>query len=248
MALTRKGRSNFASPGTFNGAFMAQYGNYIKGGLKNRFAGGFDAKFGAYNNGALHPSAFVLPLNSGSISSYTSARSALSPSSSNLVPSLPMLVNGTFALTVTNAQLDQVLQLIASGVMSLTGSANLAAAVSMQASRSMTLAASALLGGLVPVVASGSTALSPSVTMIARAFIEASAGGPTPLSPEGLANAVLDALLADHNISGSVGEALNSIGAASNPWSSSLAANNAPGSFGERVQKLLTTAKFLGIK
>lgn len=243
MALTRNGRSNFISPGTFGGVFQQQYGNYIKGGLKNRFAGGFDAKFGAYNNGALAPSAFILPLKSGSISSYTNARAALSSNAFG-VPAMPMLASGSFELTVTNAQLDQVLQLIASGVMALTGSANLAAAVALEASGAMSLAASALLGGSIPIEATGSASLSPSVTLIAKAFIEASAGGPTPLSPEGLANAVLDALLADHTLAGSVGEALNNVGASSNPWSSDLASNNAAGSFGERIQKLLTTTQF----
>jgi hypothetical protein len=133
-------------------------------------------------------------------------------------------------------------------VLALTGSAQLAAAVSAQASATMTLAANALAGGIFPVEASGSASLSPSVVLTARAFMEASAGGPTPLSPEGLANAVLDALLADHTLAGSVGEALNNIGASSNPWSSDLASNNAPGTFGERVQKLLTTTKYFGTK
>lgn len=243
MALTRSGRSVFFNPGTFGGVYRNQNGNIIKGGLKNRFLGGFDAKFGAYNNGALSPSAFVLPLKSGSISSYNQNRMALSTAASG-VPAMPMIASSNFTLTVTNAQLDQVLQLIASGVMALTGSANLAAAVAAQASSSMSLAASALLGGSIPIEATGSASLSPSVTLIAKAFIEASAGGPTPLSPEGLANAVLDALLADHTISGSVGEALGNVGASSNPWSSDLASNNAAGSFGERIQKLLTTTQF----
>lgn len=243
MALTRNGRSNFVSPGTFGGTLQVQTGNFVKGGLLNRFVGGFDQRFGGYNNGASHPSAFVLPLKSGSISSYTSARSVLTTTISG-VPALPMVASSASALTVTNAQLDQVLQLIANGVMALTGSASLAAAISMQASSAMSLATSALLGGSIPIEASGSSSLSPSVTLIAKAFIEASAGGPTPLSPEGLANAVLDALLADHTIAGSVGEALANAGSAGNPWASLLASNNDPGTFGERVQKLLTTTQF----
>jgi hypothetical protein len=244
VALTRGGRSVFFSPGSFGGQYNLQYGNFIKGGMKNRFVGGFSGFFGAYNNGALSPSAFILPLKSGSISSYTQSASSLSRLDSTLTPALPMQVNGSFVLTVTNAQLDQVVQFIASGVLSLTGSASLAAAVS----GTMTLASSALAGGIFPVTASSNMVLSPSVTMTAKAFMEASAGGPTPLSPEGLANAVLDALLADHNLAGSVGEALNSIGASANPWSSDLSTNNSPGTFGERVQKLLTKNQFIGLK
>lgn len=65
---------------------------------------------------------------------------------------------------------------------------------------------------------------------------------------ERLAAAVWDAILANHQDAGSTGEALNSAGGSGNPWASSLAANNNPGTFGERVQKLLTTAKFMGTK
>jgi hypothetical protein len=37
-------------------------------------------------------------------------------------------------------------------------------------------------------------------------------------------------------------------GAGSNPWDALLSANNDPGTFGERVQKLLTKNQFLGLK
>ena len=70
----------------------------------------------------------------------------------------------------------------------------------------------------------------------------------TELSPQSLAAAVLDALLADHTDPGSVGEALNNVGASGNPWASLLADNNTAGTFGAKIQKLLTTSKFLGLK
>ncbi len=240
MALIRSGRSTFFGAGTLGGQYGGQIGNRIRGGLKNRFLGGFSQTFGGYNNGASHPSAFILAVKPGSISSYNSAQMALALVNATLIPAMPMEASSTFVLSVTSAQLDQVVQLIANGVLELTGNAELAAAVSMEASSAMSLAASALAGGIFPIEASSSMALSPSVTLIAKAFMEASAGGPTPLSPEGLANAVLDALLADHNTSGTVGEALNNVGASSNPWSADLTSNNTAGTFGERVQKLLT--------
>jgi len=37
-------------------------------------------------------------------------------------------------------------------------------------------------------------------------------------------------------------------GGGSNPWSATLSANNVPNTFGWYVQKLLTVAKFLGLK
>lgn len=246
MALVRNGRNIFQNPGNFGGAVALQSGNFVKGGLRNRFTQ-LSQLFGGYNNGALQPSSFILPQKSGAISSFTGNNLTLTPTA-NLIPALPMNASGSITLTVTNAQLDQVIQLIANGVLALTGNANLAAAVSATASSAFTLSSSASLGGIFPVMASSTLTLSGNAALTAKAFMEASAGGPTELSPEGLANAILDALLADHNNAGTVGEALNSIGASGNPWSSDLSSNNAPGTFGERVQKLLTTGKFIGLK
>jgi hypothetical protein len=192
MALKRNGREVFYNnPGSYLGTQSFQSGNFVKGGLRNRNVGGFDQRFSAYGNGALHPVVYIMPQKSGSISSYTRSSSNLT-SSALLIPALPMEINGNFTLTVTNAQLDQVVQLIASGVLALTGSANLAAAVALEAASVFNLTGSALLGGVIPVAASGVMSLSPSVTLDADAFMIASAGGPTPLSPEGLAASLLD--------------------------------------------------------
>ncbi len=192
MALIRQGRNAFSgNPGVYTGVQSFQSGNFFKGGLRNRNAGGLNQLFSAYGNGALHPVAYIMPQKSGSISSYTRSRSNLT-SSALLIPALPMEINGNFTLTVTNAQLDQVVQLIASGVLALTGSANLAAAVALEAASVFNLTGSALLGGVIPVAAGGVMSLSPSVTLDADAFMIASAGGPTPLSPEGLAASLLD--------------------------------------------------------
>ena len=192
MALKRNGREVFFNnPGSYLGVQSLQSGNFVKGGLRNRNVGGFDQRFSAYGNGALHPSAYIMPQKSGSISSYTRSSSRLTPSAV-LIPALPMQVNGNFTLTVTNAQLDQVVQLVANGVLQLTGNANLAAAVALEAASVFNLTGSALLGGVIPIEGSGSMSLSSSVTLDADAFMTASAGGPTPLSPEGLALSLLD--------------------------------------------------------
>ncbi len=69
-------------------------------------------------------------------------------------------------------------------------SAVLSSAVSAIASGSLTISGSAQLGGIFEVTGSSSMILVPSVIMTAKAFMEATAGGPDPLSPQGLANAV----------------------------------------------------------
>jgi hypothetical protein len=65
---------------------------------------------------------------------------------------------------------------------------------------------------------------------------------------ERLSSAVWDELTASHSVAGTTGKALQDAGSAGNPWSASLSSNNATGTFGWYIQKLLTVAKFLGLK
>ncbi len=60
---------------------------------------------------------------------------------------------------------------------------------------------------------------------------------------------VWDELIAEHLTAGTTGKALNDAGSAGNPWGTSITGNTDPGTFGELVgKKLLTVAKFLGLK
>lgn len=105
-----------------------------------------------------------------------------------------MEASASLSISVVAANLDQVIALVASGSAAIAAlTANLSAGVQMVASGTASITSTlAQLGGIIPVSASGSGAVSPSVTMSALAFMEAEAGGPTPLSPEGLAQTLLD--------------------------------------------------------
>lgn len=247
--LVYSGRTVFASPAQFSGAFKGQVGNVVKGGLQNRVAGGFNATFSAYPNGALHPSCFVMPRKAGSISSYTLARAAVT-GSGVLIQAKPMIVSGTIDITVSSAQLDQIVPIEASDTISIvTNSAALAAAVAASATGTIVLSVDqANLGGIFEIDVSGTIVVTESAVLSALAWIEAEAGGPEPLSPEGLADAVWGSDAVDNNESGTMGELLNDAGASGNPWAADLASNNTDGTFGGFVQKLLTVAKFLGLK
>lgn len=64
-----------------------------------------------------------------------------------------------------------------------------------------------------------------------------------------LASSVWDALIANHLTAGTTGKALSDAGGAGNPWGTPIAGNTNAGTFGELVgKKLLTVAKFLGLK
>src|SRR3989338_8785590 len=66
----------------------------------------------------------------------------------------------------------------------------------------------------------------------------------------GLIQSVIwDEPIADHLTDGTTGKALSDAGSAGNPWSSPITGNTDAGTFGELVgKKLLTVAKFLGLK
>lgn len=237
--LTIQGRTIFGSSGRFSGLIANQSGNVVKGGFRNRFVGGLDEIFGGYANGNLAPSSFVLPTVGGSLSSYTEAEMILSQGIVSLTAGLPINATGSLIL-IGNATLDQLLQISASGTMTLTGAGDLSKItfalmdasgamtitgagelgliVDILADGSMTLSGSALLGAVVGITAAGNFVLSGSPALGGKAFMEASGGGPTPLSPEGLAQAVWNSIAADFDTAGTMGEKLNDAGSASNPW------------------------------
>ena len=60
---------------------------------------------------------------------------------------------------------------------------------------------------------------------------------------------IWDEPIADHLTAGTTGKALSDAGSAGNPWGSPITGNTDAGTFGELVgKKLLTVAKFLGLK
>lgn len=60
---------------------------------------------------------------------------------------------------------------------------------------------------------------------------------------------IWDEPIANHLTAGTTGKALSDAGSAGNPWSTPITGNTTAGTFGELVgQKLLTVAKFLGLK
>lgn len=189
--LLRNGRDRYQNPG-FSRGLGSEYGNVVKGGFRNRFVGGLSSIFGGYANGHLAPSSFVLPTVPGSLSSYTEASGAITQGIIVATAAIPMDGSGTMQITVQTATMSLLAELVVNGALVLSvSSAQLSSAVAMLANGTLVITGTASLGGLIPIEANGTLVLIPDAAdMGALAFMEAEAGGPTPLSPEGLANAV----------------------------------------------------------
>lgn len=145
-------------------------------------------------NGNRPPYSIIIAPEDGSISSYTQSSGAITPVA-NLAGGRNLTLTGaTMSITVTNAQLDQIVSFIASSAMAIAkDDANLAAAAAAIASAAMAIAKDdALCGAIFSVTGSGICAISPDSDITAIGHMEAEAGGATPLSPEGLSIQLLD--------------------------------------------------------
>lgn len=216
--------------------------------VRNRYTH-FD-KYNAEPVGYLGPYAFIMPQTSGGMGSQSQSFEAIS-SVGNLAGGRNLEGTSALTITLTNAQLDQIVSAVAAATGTMTKlDAALAAAAGMFADGNGVITLTqAQCGAIFSVLASTSmsiTGVGSDVT--AKGFMSADAGGPTPLSPEGLATALLNALIADYNEPGSVGEVLNNVGASANPWDAVLTSNTTPGTFGKHVQELLKKTTYIGTK
>lgn len=226
--------------------------NYQNNGLKiNRFGGptGF-ADHSAIPVGYIPPYSFALPKKSGGLASLKTLTATLTETDAQLA----LGINLDAGLSASFTEVDAILALIVAleAQLSATGSftdAQLAIILLLESQLSASgTFTQAQLNNILGLVAQLSATMTVTNSITNLVNLSADIGGPTELSPEGLANAVWNAVAADNNDAGTMGEKLNDAGAAGNPWAANLADNVAPGTFGAFIQKLLTVAKFLGLK
>jgi hypothetical protein len=216
---------------------------------RNRHIGGVP-KYTSTPNAYLHPMALVLPQIAGGMATNNQVQIAIAQSTAVLVNAQYITGSSTITLTLVDASLGQIFAGIASGTITVAqATADLKALVAAGATGTITFAVNtAGLGGKFSMDGASTITITPSGLLTAIAFMEASAGGATPLSPEGLANAVWSASKTEFNAAGTMGEALNDAGSAGNPWAADISTNNTEGTFGWFVQKLLKFVTYLGLK
>lgn len=230
--------------------------DWLKGGSLMMFYAG-DAEISgeteksSFPNGYVPPYSFVLAPKAGGLASFgeisglgeiasagmalgKNCEAALSGSGSISAAALSMVIQAAAALTGTGAISSAALVGKVELASSLAGSGDLSGA----------------LGALAFCVASltGTGTLNPP-DLDEIANMSADISPFTTLSPENLAAAVWNALAADFNDAGTMGEKLNSASSAGDPWGTALPGAYADGTAGKIVgQKLLTLAKFLALK
>lgn len=233
--------SNGASP------YVECLSNRLPGGERNLFASDADiSNLSAKPAGARIPQAWLMPQKPGGLASRNEAIVSFTPQAF-AVQGLPGSGSSTITFTTTATG---GLVVSGSGSASITFSAtgSILSIAAGSGSATVSLSASGLIGALAGLAGSTSITLTPAATIKAIGYMEGLSTNETEFSAAALANAVWSASTSDFNVSGTMGKSLNDAGAAGNPWAALLDDNNDPGTFGERVQKLLTVAKFLGLK
>ena len=194
-------------------------------------------------------SAFMMPMTGGELGVHrvdgvaTVTASALSA----LITALDAIA-GTSTVTGSANAIGLIeLEASSAGVASVTADTLVTSSLSGSASGLATILAN--LGAIVPSAASSAGVATVAANLKGTGRLEGtiSIGASGYLSNddvERLAEAVWNAIIAEYATAGTTGKALADAGGAGNPWSSDLTTNNTAGTFGERVQKLLTKTQF----
>lgn len=226
---------------------MDSFGNKITGSNRNIFAGeaGIDP-LSSKPAGTRPPYAYQMPQKAGGLASRNNTQITLSPtgfavggkpiSGSTTITFTPtatggLIVSGSGTATITFSPTGSILS-VASG----SGSA------------SITFSSSALIGALAGLSASSTISLSPAGEITAIGYLSGTSTNETEFSADALARAVWDALAADFNNPGSMGELLGNASSAGDPWGTALPGAYADGTAGKIVgSKLLKLAQFLAL-
>lgn len=208
--------------------------HWDKTDLRNQSVGeGISSQLAGIPYGHLHPSSWLLPTKPGAMSSFTSCQITITPGSLNLAAGRNITGSTSITITVNNTQLQLIVSGSGSATITFALSANLAAALSATGTSQITFTVNnATLGAIINAVASALVTFSDSATIRATGNLAGDITPFTPLSPQSLAAAVWEALSADYNTAGTMGNKLNSAASAGDPWSTALPGSYAAGEAG----------------
>lgn len=201
-----------------------------------------------YNPGT----AFMLPKSGGQATGRNNLEGVATVTASALSAKIAVLDAISGLATVTGSANAIGLITIAGtsgGTASVTASTLVTSSMSGVSAGLATILAN--LGAVIPISASSAGVASSSVNLKGVGRLEGtiSIGASGYLSNddvERLSEAVWDIIIAEHATAGTTGKALADAGGAGNPWSADTSTNNDPGTFGERIQKLLTKTIYYG--
>jgi hypothetical protein len=163
--------------------------------------------------------AYAWPIKDGGMSSWQAEITLVGDG--NLLQGGPM--EGQGDITFSGAgDMALVISMSGNGSITISGIGGLALTIGMAGDGTISLSGFGGLSMIVPIDGTANFGLTGSGNLKGNLDLEGEWGGSTPLSPEGLANAVWGALAASNNSIGTMGALLNASGAAGDPWAVTL--------------------------
>jgi hypothetical protein len=212
MALNGNKSILHKSPGRFlSGTEGTLRSGFNKPGMQSNRFQSLDRRSAAIPGGHLSPSAWSLPRTAGGMSSRNEILGDGTYSGTGALG-----LNGDAALSGDGGVTSALLALVVSAVASLSGSGSLTADIVGKLEAAAALAGSGNLtgaaGALASLLASLSGAGGATATTFASGDMSANIRGYSDLTPEGLRDAVWNALAASYNVAGTMGAAAQSGG------------------------------------
>jgi hypothetical protein len=189
-------------------------------------------------------SAYLPPQKDGGISSVTRI------SGQGSLTATALRVRLSTATIAGSASITSSLAVLTQGASSITGTGSVTAALlatsKMQAALAGSASLTASLNALVPLSASiaGSGAIASNLKGKGAMSATIQVGAATELTASDIWTYDISAI----NTAGTSGKKLNDASSGTNPWDALLTSHTTSGTFGWFMQKLLTVAKFLGLK
>jgi len=213
----RSGVASIAGAG-----LMVAVGNqYLPGASRSRFGSkALTAPFGSAPEGYVHPQAWILPQKPGSLKVYPAAEVSFTPSA-NLHIGRPLAGDINVDFT-TSGNLDMVVAFSGSATFDFTVDASLDGIVNVSGATSIDVTTSGDLDMLVALTGASSFSFTPSANQTGITSLSGEVSPFTELSPQNLAAAVWDATASEYNTANTMGNKLNSAGAAADPWTVAL--------------------------
>lgn len=187
--------------------------------LRNQSAGeGIPSELAGIPSGHLAPSSWNLPYKPGAMSSFTSCVVQFSISTPTLAAGRNIDGSTTVTFTVNPAAGQLIVSAVGSTSITFNLSAQLAGALAASGSAAITVTVNnATLGAIVDAVGAALVSVTASATPRATGNLSGNITPFTELSPQNLAAAVWGSLAVQYDSAGTMGELLNSAGAASDP-------------------------------
>lgn len=187
-------------------------------------------------SGTRPPQSFLLAPKGGGLSSRRATDITLSQTGAAV---LGLPASGSTTITFTQTATGGLI-VSGSGSASITLSATgqILSVAAASGSATITLSGTALLGALGGVAGQAGITLSASAAIKAIGLLSGLSTNETEFSAAALANAVWQAVAADYNTAGTMGQKLNGAGSAGDPWSADVDGGYAEGTAGDYINRI----------